>query len=123
MFRAPSLDEHAEGKGLNKRSVQIWLFALGFVVPIAWWIASFLPLPEKPDFAETPPGSPPEVERQRRQSQVARRDLEKELGPTDLMRYENARWWRNLNRVMSVVGGVIIALVVALAVVATRLNR
>ena len=34
LFLAPSIDEEAEGKGLTRRNSQIWLFALGFVVPI-----------------------------------------------------------------------------------------
>ena len=33
IFRAPSLDEEAEGKALSRRNAQIWLFALGFLVP------------------------------------------------------------------------------------------
>lgn len=36
------------------------------------------------------------------------------------MRYESARWWRNLNRLMSVVGLLIIGAVIALAVVGVR---
>ncbi|MCJ1469177.1 hypothetical protein MMC07_007810, partial [Pseudocyphellaria aurata] len=37
------------------------------------------------------------------------RDLEKALGQVDGARYENARWWRNLNRLMSVLGFLILA--------------
>jgi len=35
----------------------------------------------------------------------------------DETRYESARWWRNLNRVMSIVGLLIIGAIVALVVV------
>lgn len=35
-------------------------------------------------------------------------------------RYESARWWRNLNRIMSVVGLLIIGAVVALAVIGVK---
>lgn len=57
-----------------------------------------MPLPPKP---RTPPSSP-----------GFEHDLEKTLGPVDQARYENARWWRNINRIMSVVGvGVIVAIV------------
>jgi ABC-type multidrug transport system permease subunit len=38
----------------------------------------------------------------------------------DEIRYESARWWRNLNRVMSFIGLLIIGAVVALAVVGVR---
>ena len=33
VFLAPSIDEEAEGKGLTRRNVQIWFFAVGFVLP------------------------------------------------------------------------------------------
>jgi len=35
VFIAPSLDEQAEGKALNRRNAQIWLFAMGFVFPLS----------------------------------------------------------------------------------------
>ena len=98
LFRAPSLDERAEGTGLSRRNLQVWAFALGFVFPVAWVVAALMPLPHRP---RTPPESP-----------RFEHDLEKTLGPADLARYENARWWRVINRVMSVVGvGIIIAIV------------
>jgi adenylylsulfate kinase-like enzyme len=51
------------------------------------------------------------------------RDLEKTLGPADQARYENARWWRILNRYMAVIGiGVIIA-VVSLTLSVISLSR
>lgn len=39
---------------------------------------------------------------------------------SDESKYESARWWRNLNRLMSVVGLLIIGAVIALAVVGVR---
>ena len=41
------------------------------------------------------------------------RDIEKALDPIDIARYENARWWRNVNRTMSVIGLLIIAAIVS----------
>ena len=40
-------------------------------------------------------------------------DLEKTLCMIDEARYENARWWRNLNRLMCIVGALIIAAIVS----------
>jgi hypothetical protein len=40
--------------------------------------------------------------------------LARELGPADESRYESARWWRNLNRGMAVLGVLIIAVIVRL---------
>lgn len=34
IFKAPSIDEEAEGSGLSRRTVQIWLFAGGFIFPL-----------------------------------------------------------------------------------------
>lgn len=38
----------------------------------------------------------------------------------DETRYESARWWRNLNRVMSMVGLLVIGAVIALVIVGVR---
>lgn len=43
-------------------------------------------------------------------------EVKRQFGPIDESRHESARWWRNLNRGMSVVGILIIALVVSLPV-------
>lgn len=106
LFQAPSLDESAEGTALSKRNAQILLFATGFIFPISWFIASFLPLPRRPSAPAAKGKNAP------RQAQIAE-DLEKQLGPTDEARYENARWWRNINRIMSIVGVLIIVAVVS----------
>ncbi|MCJ1313664.1 hypothetical protein MMC25_007343 [Agyrium rufum] len=133
MFRAPSLDEDAEGKKLNRRNVQVWMFAIGFVFPLAWWLAAILPLPRKPAFGDglgiedgerlgtgSTVISHGDQEQNDMRTKTVGGDLEKQVGPTDLARYENARWWRTLNRIMSAVGVIVIALVVALAVIATK---
>lgn len=71
-------------------------------------VAAFLPIPPNPthksaaDIESTHPAF-------RHQQQVF-----------DETRYESARWWRNLNRVMSIIGLLIIGAVVALAVVGVR---
>ena len=40
-------------------------------------------------------------------------DYTRQFGPMDEARYESAKWWRNLNRWMSLVGFLIIAAVVS----------
>jgi hypothetical protein len=71
-------------------------------------IASFLPLPIKTTTSQANSRDnlqkPNDVEN----------DYSRQFGPLDEARYENARWWRNLNRCMSVVGVVIIVVVVCL---------
>ena len=123
IFQAPSLDVEAEGHGMSRRTAQIVLFTVGFAFPIgkaglhlydsgqtdmilqAWFIASFLPLPPRPIHNEKDPA--PRVSRA-----TMVRDLENALDPVDERRYENARWWRSLNRLMSIVGVLIIATIV-----------
>ena len=75
-------------------------------IPKAWFIASFLPLPPKPEYDSKTP------ERRLSRLELAR-DLEKALGQVDGARYENARWWRNLNRWMAVLGIMILAAIVS----------
>lgn len=44
-------------------------------------------------------------------------DLEKRLAMVDDARYENARWWRHLNRLMSILGVLIVVAIVGYEVV------
>jgi hypothetical protein len=72
----------------------------------AWFIASVLPLPPQPRLSSKEP--------EKRLSRLEiERDLEKALGVAGGARYENARWWRNLNRGMSVLGVLILAAIVS----------
>ncbi len=79
---------------------------IGFIFPCGWFIASFLPLPAGPDISSVKGKNNPT------RTQLAE-DLEKQMGPIDEARYENARWWRNINRIMSLIGIVIIVAVVS----------
>ena len=77
----------------------------------AWFTAAFLPLPPRPAVVGAKGKDKP------RQTQMLE-DLEKQLGIVDEARYENARWWRNINRIMSGFGVLIIVAIIALAAVA-----
>jgi hypothetical protein len=107
-WHAPSMDENREML-LNWRNAQVLGFILGFVFPISWFIAAFLPLPPKPNLNmdEVSRIPTPNIEAQ----------LQQRLDIQDDIRYENARWWRCLNRIMCAVGFVVIVLVVTLAAV------
>ncbi len=106
IFQAPSIDEQAEGKAPSKRSAQVMLFVIGFIFPPGWFIAAFLPLPARPQISSL------KGKNNLSRTQIVE-DLEKRLGPIDEARYENARWWRNINRIMSLIGIVIVVAVVS----------
>ena len=108
-WHAPSMDENGETL-FNWRNAQVLCFMLGFVFPLAWFVAAaFLPLPRKPhlDMQQVSRIPTPNVEAR----------LQQQMDMEDDIRHENARWWRGLNRGMSLVGVVVIVLVVTLAVV------
>ena len=96
----------------NLRNAQVLGFILGFVFPISWFISAFLPLPPKPPLDAEHVGKipSPNIEAQ----------LQKSFDIAADIRYENARWWRGLNRFMCVVGVVVIAVVITLAILGTR---
>ncbi|KAL7274626.1 hypothetical protein RUND412_002458 [Rhizina undulata] len=87
---------------------QLILFCLGFILPICWIVAAFLPLP-------IPRGSS-------RTAAPAAIDIESSSSWTveELRRYENARWWRRINRILSVGGLCVIGAIIALVIVATH---
>lgn len=131
IFQAPRLDEQAEGSAPSERTAQVLLFAVGFIfppgdsdlsreqlcrlltLPKAWFIAALLPLPPRPAVISA------KGKDALRQTQMLE-DLEKQLGAVDEARYENARWWRNINRVMSGFGVLILVAIIVLVVVAAR---
>lgn len=53
-------------------------------------------------------------------------DLEQQfaqtVGPVDDKAFQKATWWRNLNRVMSGVGTLLIGVIIALAILASRMT-
>lgn len=137
--------------GFDRRSVQILAFTTGFVMPLAWFVGAFLPLPKRPDtFGDIEKQVFRESQQQRRESRAQQQsyrnsqaqrnsrlsqDPDWESGSLDMLAklrlqrhragvaeltYQNARWWRNLNRWMCTVGIVVIVLVVVLAVLGTK---
>lgn len=119
-WRAPSLED-SDGRSdllFGPTNRQILLFCIGFVLPIAWWTAAVLPLPTRPRLQA------PEM----RESGVGEWDTEtaEEEGGArleaaadlfnveEVRKYQKARWWRALNRGMSVVGLCVVAAVVSL---------
>ena len=97
----------------NWRNAQVLGFLVGFIFPVGWFAAAFLPLPAKPD-----------LEMDEEKVMATNESLEAQLLRHEAIaadiRYENARWWRGLNRFMCAVGVVVIAIVITLAILGTR---
>ena len=124
-WTAPSLEEPDSRSDfifgpLNR---QIILFCIGFVFPLAWWAASILPLPRRPR-AQAPEMRESGVEEWDRadtdaavgQSNRPRLGQPVELDvfkQEEVRRHHKARWWRNMNRFMSLVGLAVVAAVVS----------
>ncbi|USP80882.1 hypothetical protein yc1106_08156 [Curvularia clavata] len=132
-WNAPSLDADVHMTLFGRQNRQILLFCLGFLCPLcessllqlirinnctnkrkktAWIVASFLPLPLNPGHMATPTTSQPDLEQQFAQTMAA----------VDDKAFQKAHWWRNLNRVMSGVGTLLIGVIIALAILASRMS-
>ncbi|KAH7038009.1 uncharacterized protein B0I36DRAFT_73975 [Microdochium trichocladiopsis] len=112
----PSVAWSAESGALGRRNIQIILFVVGFVLPFAWMIGAFLPLPvavhlksANPDDSQTELGAP-----------VQEKIRDDQHFAFDDAQYQSARWWRNLNRVMSIVGILVLGAVAALVVIGVK---
>lgn len=93
---------------------QLVMFCLGFLLPVCWIIAAFLPLPEVQARSYKQPISVV--------GQPSHYAVDAEVGSNNTAKqqrkYENAKWWRSVNRTMSVVGLLVIGAIIALCVLA-----
>lgn len=106
-WKAPSFDQEPL---FGRQNRQILLFCLGFICPLAWILASFLPLPPDPELS-TPAPSLVDVERQ-----LAG------IVTVDERSFRKANWWRNLNRILAAVGTLLIGVIIALGILASRMS-
>jgi hypothetical protein len=108
-WKAPSLDERSE-PFFTRRNAQVMCFLLGFVTIIPWFVGSFLRLPSRPESGDL----------EKRMSSDVEARMRRNVAVVDELRWENAAWWRNLNRAMCIVGIVVIILIIVLSVVGSR---
>ncbi|KAF4554088.1 Hypothetical protein D9617_5g069640 [Elsinoe fawcettii] len=124
-WRVPSIDEPFPKEILGPGNRQIVCFCLGFLLPPLWMVAAFLPLPKCAWRDER------EAEWDVEDSGIGEMNGQEKDGVPDVQLqsqwtwdhervYLKANWWRNLNRIMSVVGVGILAAIIALAVLASR---
>lgn len=116
IWDSPSVAWSAESGMFGRRNLQVVLFVAGFIFPFAWMVGALLPLPKPSPLAM--------VQRDSSYSDLGIRshsnEFERHIESVDELRYQNARWWRMLNRCMSVIGLLIIGAVVGLAVAAVK---
>ncbi|KAL7959107.1 hypothetical protein V8C34DRAFT_123621 [Trichoderma compactum] len=110
IWSPPSLAESAD-YGIWKRNLQLVLFVLGFICPFTWIIGAVLPIP-------------PKLEREMTEQAYITGHLDIRMEARQQRLYinaerlhERARWWRSVNRRMSIIGALIICLCVVLIVV------
>ncbi|KAI1866055.1 uncharacterized protein JN550_008033 [Neoarthrinium moseri] len=113
IWQPPSMTWSADKGAFGRRNVQILFFAVGFVFPFAWMIAAFLPLPPKPALGF------PERDHSTTQFRIPEKPepFARQLRPVDDFKYQSAKWWRNVNRAMSIIGLLVVGAIVALAIV------
>ena len=112
-WRPPSFVESLDTLIHSRCNRQILLFALGFVCPLLWMLGAALPLPRKPlgaTDAEKQVGGGSEEDVQMAMMKHEAGDAEKRW--REEKEWLKARWWRTLNRVMSLVGLLVIGAVV-----------
>ncbi|KIV86373.1 hypothetical protein PV11_01987 [Exophiala sideris] len=143
-WTAPSIISQSGGffsRRADLRTAQVTCFAVGFVLPLTWFVAAFLPLPKRPaSYADLEKNAYSQAVIERRQSQryssqpegglseweemdvLARLRIERHAAGVAELKWQHARWWRNLNRWMCAVGLVVCVLVIVLAVLGAKRN-
>lgn len=116
IWDTPSVAWSAESGIFGRRNVQVVFFVVGFIFPFAWMIGALLPLPKPSPLAM--------IQRDSSYSDLGIRthshEYERHIESVDELRYQNARWWRMLNRCMSVIGLLVLGAVVGLVVATVK---
>ncbi|KAF2672289.1 hypothetical protein BT63DRAFT_438114 [Microthyrium microscopicum] len=117
----PSLDQPSRNV-IGPVGRQVALFCLGFVFPFAWFCAALLPIPSKPNSLD-PDAPVDEAALTRRDRNFLRTNPGALVSQEKVEKlYLKAHWWRSLNRIMCVVGLLIIGAIVALVIFAIRMR-
>ncbi|KAL5629376.1 hypothetical protein BROUX41_001983 [Berkeleyomyces rouxiae] len=120
MWDPPSVAWASGGSGgvlRRRRNAQVVGFIVGFVFPLAWMLAAVLPLPDADAEQKLMEDG---LNRSGDVSSAHEPIVPSQPQPDDtlhLRMLEAARWWRRLNRYMSVVGVLVLGAMVALIVV------
>ncbi|TFA97936.1 hypothetical protein CCMA1212_010331 [Trichoderma ghanense] len=113
IWSPPSLSESADF-GLWRRNIQLVLFIIGFICPLAWMIGAVLPIPPKPERAMTERIYITGHLDIRMEARHQRQYIHAER------LHERLKWWRSVNRRMSIIGGIILSLCIILIAVGAK---
>lgn len=117
---------------VDLKDVQVLCFISGFLLPFTWFIGAFSPLPKRPqnyhdiekaELEATQASSNPNRTSTSEWDQmdvVAQLRRERHMRGLEEVKWQNARWWRRMNRWMCCVGLVVLVIVIALAVIGTK---
>lgn len=135
-FNQPHLEAYPINRS-ERFNIHLVLALVGFVFPIAWFVGAFYPLPaqkrrerrERQEIRRAVQGAviPPSQSNHVRGPSITHYEesVDTESLPSfttyeEGRRWDNARWWRNINRVMSVIGILVLGAIIALLVVGLK---
>ncbi|KAI2642779.1 hypothetical protein GGS21DRAFT_192317 [Xylaria nigripes] len=116
MWHPPKITWSADNSTFGRRNIQVMLFVLGFVFLFAWMTAAMLPLPPKPNLDVEASEKNTTLHQIPEETQPSRRPVV----PNEESLYQSARWWRSINRYMSIIGVFILGAIIALSVIGVR---
>ncbi|KAH6969120.1 hypothetical protein HG530_005860 [Fusarium avenaceum] len=106
IWEPPAAEWEAQSELTGRRNAQVTMFVVGFIFPLAWMIAAFIPI--KP---ATPSN---DIERNNSSTK-----LDKQNSQDDAV-FTSAIWWRKVNRGMSIIGLLILGAIIALIVIGVQ---
>jgi hypothetical protein len=106
IWEPPAAEWEAQSELTGRRNAQVTMFVVGFIFPLAWMFAAFIPI--KP--------ATPSNDIERNDSSTK---LDKQNGQDDAV-FTSAIWWRKVNRGMSIIGLLILGAIIALIVIGVQ---
>ena len=118
MWRAPSFVESLDTLWRSRCNRQILLFALGFLFPPLWLLGAMLPIPKRPMTAAEYDAEKARFGDGQSEEDIQAAIMKHKAGDAEKRwreekAWQKGRWWRCLNRIMSIIGVLVIAAVVS----------
>ncbi|EKJ67923.1 hypothetical protein NXS19_003254 [Fusarium pseudograminearum] len=108
IWQPPASEWEARSELTGRRNAQVTMFVVGFIFPLAWMFAAFIPIK-----AAT------KAEDVEANNCTSKSDGSKVDGKEDAV-FTSAIWWRRVNRGMSIIGLLILGAIIALSVVGVK---